>query len=179
MLLSTHDQSGKAMGGIMFTRSSYGGTNSFAHQYVKPDTKEYYYITSDQITIPYNSLNESYETILSEKGLELLQNIKEKVEKGEFKDTFVKYRVDLENSGSWFGNASSPFYNPTDCKGCLNSWGNIVIRGYTQELLDNLHGNNPSYSDLTMKTSPVVFYTNQWCYTKSGSLYKLEEKITY
>ena len=29
-------------------------------------------------------------------------------------------------------------------------------------------------SDKVLTTSPVIFYTDNWCYTRSGSLYKLE-----
>ncbi|QKF93575.1 hypothetical protein QKU48_gp0117 [Fadolivirus algeromassiliense] len=161
--------------GMLFTRSSYGGTNSLAHKYVKSDTEAYYNISSDQVTIP--KFYGTYEEILNEDGLTLLQSVKEKVAKGEFKDTFVKYKLERENSGSWFANQSSQFYDPSAMKGCFNSFYNVVICGYTQELLDTLDGELFTRGTKFMQTSSILFYTDEWAYTKSGSLYKLGEMI--
>ena len=44
--------------------------------------------------------------------------------------------------------------------------GNRVIVGKTAD----------PYEDV-LCTSPVVYYTQEWCYTKSGSLYSLGQRI--
>jgi len=152
---------------IVFRRESYEQFQSLSHAYVKTDTESYYGLCSEQVTIPKDE-NNSYESILNEEGLREFNRVQELVANNAFKNTFVKYRLARGNSGTWFNDKTSSFYKP-EYYSALNTFSNVLIEGVLQDMSDE-----EISSDKVLTTSPVIFYTDNWCYTRSGSLYKLE-----
>jgi hypothetical protein len=141
-----------------------------AHHLVDKNCKEYYFIAREQYTVPQND-NHTYDTILSEKGKELYQLVLDKVAKNEFKDHFTNYVFQKVSSGGWVNDESSPFYDKEYCGYSMNTFDNIVINGYWKS-----RGKDSYQNGKTSQTSPIIFYTDSWCYTESGSLYSLGDK---
>jgi len=129
-------------------------------KYIKKDTKEYYELASFQHTISFNSSKE----ILSEAGLKLFNEAQEKYNRGEYKDVFIDYVKTFSNSGSWYSDSKSKYYDP-NALSVLNSWNDICVSGTWKS-----NGNK-------MTTTPVILITSEWCLTKNGSLYKLIDKL--
>lgn len=156
---------------------------------LKSDSQEYYMFSSFQKTIiPINNESEridtsssSLEKILSDKGLIIYEHAKTLADMNDFKDEFIEYRFDRSNSGSWFGDENSFWYDKQTMyekgtKGSFNTWNNINIIGKTKHSGEKF-----------VTTSPCVFIIHEcneeegneekgWCYTFSGSLYKLSGK---
>nr|QBK90087.1 MAG: hypothetical protein LCPAC101_03720 [Pithovirus LCPAC101] len=127
-------------------------------KYIKTDTKEYYYLSSNQYTVILKNIN--LNDILTDEGQLLYNEYQNKFEQGDYKDTFINYCLVKCLSGFWSPNKTDKYYNNTDCI-CLNTWNNINITGFSSKV------------EKYITTSPVIFLTNDWCLTKSGSLYKL------
>ena len=153
---------------ILITETS---TSNFK-QLLKSDSKEYFLFAFSQCTIsplPGNNLND----ILSEKGHELYNQVLKKVKDCVFKDTISNYSIQNIESGKWFALENSPWFDK--CKpygdgitGTFHSWQNIQIKGFAEK-----------HAFSFINTSSCVFFVEAtdnddgWCYTKSGSLYKL------
>lgn len=152
---------------IVFCRESYKQFQSLAHAYVKTDTEPYYGLCSEQVTIPKDK-NNSYDSILNEEGIKELNRIEELVANNVFKNTFIKYKLVQGNSGTWFNDKTSLFYK-SEYYSALNTFQNILVEGILQDMSDEDISSNK-----VLTTSPVIFYTDKWCVTRSGSLYKLE-----
>lgn len=135
-----------------------------AHHYVKNNIKEYYHLSNFQYTIPKTD-NKPYRHILNDEGLKLYEHIMRSKKVNDFKDTFTEYVIITQNSGHWEPNPKSQFYNENDVL-TLCTFNNKYICGKTK--------GNPASST---ETSIIIFYTNEWAYTKNGHLYKLEKRI--
>lgn len=133
-------------------------------QYVDKDSKEFYSLAADQVTIPKRK--GSYDLVLSTEGILKFRELSCRAINGPFTDTIQQYYLATDNSGPWFADKSSPHY-VHGSGGCLNSWNNVRITGWRY-----LNGIKTPIS-----TSCVLFYTDTWCYTKSGSFYKLGEQV--
>ncbi len=139
-----------------------------AAKYIKPDIEEYYLLPNMTYTIPRRG--GSYTGILNDEGLKLYTETLKRVKAGDFKDTVSRYQFIRSNSGYWEPNMSSPFFSKNFI--LLNTFKNIQVSGLTEEIyMKEKH--KPSDKRHYMSTSPVIFYTSDWCLTKSGSLYKL------
>lgn len=110
---------------------------------------------------------------MSPYGQGVYDDILKKVENREFKDTFISCSVDYSNSGSWFSDQNSKWYNKYEnieenCAGAFNTFYNICITGKL-------------VNDKYCTTSPCIFYclptaeSDGWCFTKSCSLYCLQK----
>ena len=163
---------------ILLCRESYGAQGSMSHKYVKKDIREYYFLTDEQTTIPKNRYG-TYDGILNDDGLAELQRIKQLVDSDQFKDTFVKYRFSPSNSGPWIPNKNSPYHTSENNMMALNSWNDEILLGLNKYMIDLMpREKNLNEADVTwIKTSPILFFTDDWAYTKSGSLYKLKENL--
>jgi hypothetical protein len=143
---------------------------NLARDLVVNNCEEYHFIANYQFTVPQNN-NGAYDSILTNQGKELYQSILEKVERQEFKDHITNYCFQYENSGSWFNDAiNSPFYDKKRCHE-LNTFNNKVVEGIMRSKKDELE-----LSGEVFKTTPIIFHTDTWCWTRSGSLYSLSDK---
>ena len=131
--------------------------------YVKDTSKFYFQSTSGQRTI-YSTEDEKLEEILNKEGIELYQKVLKKVENEEYKDTLQSLNIIHQNPGIWVPNESSPHYNPKEHQRHYSDLSNLVVMGFAINKGSNI------------TTSTLIFLTNDWCYTFSGSLYKLEKK---
>jgi hypothetical protein len=142
--------------------------------WIDPEAAEWYFSSSSQCYMDKKALQ-----VMNEKGKRKYEEVLALVRDKKFKNEFVTYRIDHERSGSWYANPMSKFFNmdhPMAEKGTLgmmNTWNNIVIAGTL------LNGEK-------VVSSPCVFMSDdttdndnavKWCYTSSGSLYKLGTKI--
>ena len=135
-----------------------------AAKYIKPDTKEYYYLSSNQYTVRTGDESTDLSDILTEEGKVLFDESQDKFKKGEYKDTFTEYCRDPGRSGFWSADESSKYFDANkEVRGCLNSWNNVRVTGISNKCNE------------CMTTSPVIFITENWCLTRSGSLYKLDK----
>ena len=130
-----------------------------AAKYIKVDTDEYYHLASDQYTVL------SDQNILTEKGLKLFNETQEKYNRGEWKDILEPYGIMNSLSGFWSPDKSSKYYTDDEKYTCLNTRNNLKISGFSKKKNDCL------------TTSVVIFVTDNWCLTNSGSLYKLVKKL--
>jgi hypothetical protein len=164
---------------ILHGHIEYDNTQEYeneAHKLLRKDCEEYYRVSLRQVTVrPLYPKNAPIESILSKEGLEKYNFVTKRAENTDnFKDEISEYALSSENSGSWFANSSSTFYDPDDLKGILNCLNNIVVYGWSKK------------HQQSISTSPVVFITPKpvegsdkfrWCITKSGSLYKLGKEF--
>lgn len=137
-----------------------GNNTAPAEKYMKKDTKEYYYLALEQITITRENI-EDHLDLLNSAGLELYYST---LKRTDFRNTFQSYDLHPCNSGFWSSNASSAFFSSDECVATLNSYNNWQILG----TLTN--GQN-------IVTSPIIFHTDTFCLTKSGSLYQLSSQV--
>jgi hypothetical protein len=131
-----------------------------AKELLKPNTREIYEACEWQYTIlplDENKLSD----ILNDYGVKFYANVMLSVNAKEFKDTIYNPQFANKHSGMWIADKSSPYHKDDECLGCLNSWTNVVVSGRSE-----VH-------DKDIVTSPCIFITSDWCYTRSGSLYKL------
>lgn len=146
-----------------------GATTSespFAYELLKEDTEERYNACEAQYTIILEKDNR-LEDVLNEQGLRLYLAVLRKVEAQEFKNVLVPYAVEFGHSGMWHCNKKSPFFDAKEgvCA-FLNTFRNKLVVGYVKEM------------NKILSTSACIFVTEEWCYTRSGSLYKLEGEQT-
>lgn len=128
-------------------------------KYLKEGTETYFYTASRQLTIhPYDG---SYEEILNEAGLERLREIEKLVATNSFKDVLDEWFFTRESSGTWTPDPSSPFYASQSSS--ISTLDDMVVVGRKRSSPDSL----------PVTTSRILFYTDTWCYTISGSLYGL------
>lgn len=139
-------------------------TTPLAKELLKPNTKEMYETCEWQHTVwPLDGHGLS--DVLNDDGVTLYAKVLVKVNQHQFKDTISDYQIDYKHSGMWVADKSSPFHDESEqCNGCLNSFNNKAIVGISKT--------HSKY----ITTSPCIFITPNWCYTKSGSLYKLENQ---
>lgn len=137
---------------------------------LKPDSHEYYLFAMYQHTIiplPGNNIRD----ILTQDGLTLYEQVLQKVKDGLFKDTFFEHKIQKGQSGRWFALENSPWFGKSEyCEkgivGAFCTWQNSYVHGLAEK-------------QGMISTSPCIFLMESsniqdgWCYTKSGSLYKL------
>ena len=153
----------------IITRPFYEDANEVAPaaKYMKKDTEEYYYLASDQYTVRPCSEGTDLMDILSPDGIKLYQTTQQRYERGEWKDSFDQYGLEMANSGFWSADKESQYYLSDKPHTYLNSWNNVNVVGYSEKI------------GAWITTSPAIFVTENWCLTKSGSLYKLNgEKLS-
>jgi len=149
-----------------------------AHTWVNPDTHEHYHFSLGQYTL-YPT--DKYLPLLTDKGKQLYETVMTKVRNGEYKGEIVEYSLNWDRSGPWFAKPESRFYgtaktpdSDSTIQGCYNCRDNITITGKTAD-------------GKPITTSCCIFICDQegqegqtsqanWCYTLSGSLYKLGKK---
>ena len=132
--------------------------------FLKPDCEEYYRCCSEQVTM-HPRYSQSLDEILNDAGKELYQKIKEKANNTIPKKEFEMYCIIPVRSGSWFSDQTSKYHGGV--KATFNSFENLAVWGKSE---------NDYY-----QTSPCFFINvnEGWCYTKSGSFYKLKSELSY
>jgi hypothetical protein len=157
-------------------------TSEATKSLLKKGSEEYFRVSSEQYSIcplrgggrPPFSVRD-YESILSEKGMEMFSAARKRFLEGDVKDTITNYRVERERSGSWYKDDASPFRwvnyeNEGEIKGIICAKDNIHVTGMMQKLGDD------------MQTSTCIFIVEEdaswrkgrheyWCLTRSGSVY--------
>ena len=135
-----------------------------AKYYLKPDSTEYFYADTLQITITCVNLDS-----LNEKGLTLYQLIIDKMVNNEFKDTITNVKISPERSGFWTANKNHPFYDTfkkdAEYESAMCSWNNRKAR-FTDS------------SGIELVSNIILMYTQSWIYTNSDSIYKIDNSIT-
>ena len=127
-----------------------------AHIFIK-DNK---YTTSNQFTVPQLPTG-GYDDLLTEKGIQTLDECLKAVNENQFKDTFISWEWDHMLSGSWF--EPNHLIDPiVQARGYLNARNNRVIVGILE-----------SNTEKIIQTSFVRFWGDGWCQTISGSLYRI------
>ena len=139
-----------------------------AHKLLKPDSEEYFRVASQQISV-YPGSGRTYADILSDEGMILFQEAQQRYDRNDIKDTATRYSIQDERSGSWFKPKNSHFkwvnyQDEGEIQGMFNTWSNNIILGEMENM------------KCVMQTSCCVFITDEWCLTKSGSIYKLGTK---
>lgn len=141
----------------------------FAFNLLEPTTKEMYGCCESQYTILLCEGN-TLEDVLNKRGMELLQKVREKVKLSQFKDTISSYTVINSRCGMWVANKQSKYYDPSEgIEGYLCGWNNRKISGQSKHQGGII-------------TSTCIFIDEsgtdgcKWCYTYSGSLYKIQNK---
>lgn len=85
------------------------------------------------------------------------------------KNTFTKYSLQFIRTSLWKANSLHPYFKIYNINSPplihLNTFNNIVILGDT---IDNKK----------ITTSIVKYITDDWCYTISGNVYKLQNKVS-
>jgi len=141
-----------------------------AYDLMKPGTLEMYEVCECQYSV-FPLVNEEkgardiYE-ILNHTGVKLYTFVLDKILKNEFVDEFTEFCVTTSNSGMWHADESSGYFDPAEhIRGCLNTFQNQRIQGISKA------------KNKVLTTSVCIFIANKeqvkWCFTKSGSLYKL------
>ena len=142
-------------------------------KWVQENTQQHYFLANEQISL--YPLSE-YTDVLTEKGQKYLTYCQQLADANEFKGEFVEYYVEFIRTGSWFADKTSQFYNTKhpfldgEVEGAWCTWRNACVVGLTS-------------SGKPMKTSACVILMNEgdgvhWCYTYSGSMYKLGKEAT-
>lgn len=148
-------------------------TGRYVRDWIKPDVAEWYFSASTQCY-----MNKKLLPVMNEKGKKKYEEVLALVRDKKFKNEFVTYRIDPALSGSWYADPMSKFFkmdNPIAEKGTLgmiNTWLNVVIVGTLA-------------NGEIVTSSPCIFISEKdndsdevkWCYTSSGSLYKLGTKV--
>jgi len=170
-LYEIHQQAqtmGHSESNVVFTRMMHPdvGDVAPATQYIKRDTEEYFHIANDQWSIIPRSNDTNLTDILTEAGLELYHQAEAQFRNNQYKDVFVKYFPEQANSGFWSADTESPYYTEGESHTYLNSFNNTVVNGLSAR------------KNVFITTSPVIFLTDNWCLTRSKSLYKLGDKIS-
>ena len=133
-----------------------------SYKYVKKNCKEFHYLANGQYTISKEDIEEKLD-ILTEEGMGLYKDALRRFSNGDVRGYFPSYDLLNMNSGFW-ENTKDDYYDPSEFDAILNSFNNISVCGA-------LEG-----EESKIVTSPVVFFTKDFCLTKSGSIYKLGNK---
>jgi hypothetical protein len=142
-----------------------------AKQYTKPDIYESYKQTIYQTTLPFNE-NGTRPECLTEEGLKHFNTIKTLAEQGtSFKNTFFDYDFHSAPTSMWLPDVKSPFYKSTDLT-IWNSSNDLRLCGHPL-----VNGNITSKEENPTTTTVILFFTKEWIFTKSGSLYKLSPQM--
>ena len=133
----------------------------FSIDLLKENCLEYFLCSIDQITTKPHNKKTNYKDILNKEGLKIYEKICEKIKKKEFKDEISIKEIYTHQSGTWCADEESPFYNKNDNKMILNTYNNCSFIGVLKEK--------------EIITSTILMYNidENWCFTISGSLYKL------
>lgn len=125
----------------------------------------------------YITESEKILDILNDKGKEIYNLILEKVERKEFKDTFTKYAYTSNHSGAWFPDKKSKFYDTEESiNAYLNTFKNVTIVGNSVEKGPIQTSVILFFKDSIVENGEIKEYG--WCYSKSGSLYRLGIKTS-
>ena len=133
-------------------------------------TREYFRVSSRQLTVyPLKPDETNYEDIFSAAGWLIYNAAQQRYAAGDVKDYAPEYRIQWEVAGSWMKDPASPYeYNDEGeekIEGILNAWHNATIVGKME------------LAGAVMATSTCVFITHNWCLTRSGSIYRLGQKV--
>ena len=132
----------------------------FAEDLLRKDTEEAYWCANIQATVIPND-DHNLLDILSSLGHKIYRSVEEILKKEGPKSTFENYRFFSHPSGIWESNPKSSFYDRKH-KNSLDTMNNKIISGFFKGEINQT------------RTSPVVLYTKNWCFTSSGSIYALE-----
>ena len=124
-------------------------------------TQQYYELASLQVTIHADGNCDN----LSELGKNEFAEIQTRVDNGDITDVITDYYLLSTYSGSWIADKNSPF--TTECVVCMNTYNNLRANGWCA--VDGTRRQKI--------TSPIVYYTDCWCYTQSGNIYLLVNPI--
>ncbi len=159
-----------------------------AKDLIKPDTPEYFHtafcqhsclqlemISSYDSDLPEEeegSLTENllqtltnvrqYPEFLNEDGMKIFQEAQDRYNQGETKDTISNVGLRFVRAGMWVADKESKYFKPDGIGGIMCSWKNVIVIGKRES------------DSVDIQTSVVVFLTSEWCYTVSGSIYKLQ-----
>ena len=139
----------------------------FVEMFLEPESPEFFWRCSNQVSL-YPTRSKSLFAILNDDGKELYQSIKDLYLKSEPKKTFQTYSVCPQESGNWFADKTSKFWNEDFGVASIHSFENRIVLGKTA-------------SGEWFTTSPCIFIDTDegWCFTRSGSFYKLETQMDY
>lgn len=131
-----------------------GKKPEFMRELVKNESQTWYYLPEGAITMPM--------TDLTEKGLRIYEEMRDRANTETPKYTFVKGKLIPQSAGVWVPDKNSDYYTSEDFA-YLNSMTNLVL-----EALDE--------DDIQYQTSVVLWRGRtskgkNWVITKSGSLY--------
>lgn len=160
---------------------------STAHKYIKKDSVQSYFLSRNQYSIhPFQfgapatieCTDEEPKNVittedLNEEGIVLLNKVLNMVKNEEYKDVINDSYLVRSTSGYWEVDDASPYFGTPhpnlhageNIKKVLNMWNNVNVTGVG--------------SKGHMETSACIFVNegtrekDGWCYTRSGSLYKL------
>lgn len=135
-------------------------TNPFTY-----NTFENFFWTYDTISlIDQNNLT-NINNIIDQNIINEFNNISKL---NNYKNTFNKYSIQSVRTSIWKANSLHPYFEIYNINSPplihLNTFNNIVILG------DTIDGKK-------ITTNIVKYITDDWCYTISGSLYKLNNKV--
>lgn len=138
--------------------------------YLLPDSEEYYWCSSSQITMYPKKTGCSITDVLNEDGVKYYNQIRDVVLKSEPNAIFEVYCLHRALSGSWFADKTSKWYRTHEpLMGYLNSHENFVVFGRVKG------------TKQWLTTSVCIFIVPEenWCMTINHSYYKLEKQISY
>lgn len=139
------------------------------------------FLGASQYTLPRLS-DGSYDHMLNQRGEELLDRALQMVKNREYTGVFTNWEEVRSQSGFWQGdqkcydlmvtltgedNANSTFTNADKELTMINSWNDSSIQG-------RLEGFDYGGGQEISLTSRLTFIGDDWVYTSSGSLYRLE-----
>jgi hypothetical protein len=150
-----------------------------ASDLLKKDTRASYYAADCQFTVgkiilDYESRTErtSFDITLddlNEEGVKVYNIIQEKIKNNEWETIILKdSSIETVRSGSWIRDVQHPAHNkameqpecvyPKSMNGCLCSWRNLDCKF--------------TIDGKFYKTPIIIMYTDEWVYTRVGTLYK-------
>jgi len=165
-----HDRIMNGHGDFYIKMFKYTNDNLYLDQapvtkYIKPNTIEYYYICSNQVTINVFNENTKMYNILSDEGMKLYNKAQHRYNNCEWNDVLSTYGIEYVKSGFWYADIDSCYYDENETTGYLKTYNNIIVVGYSDARKD------------WAITSEVIFLTSNWCLTRSMNLYKLITEI--
>lgn len=131
--------------------------------YIKSHTPEEYSLSSQQYTVPQRDGDYIY--TLNSHGWAQYTEAKHIAETSPTLNTIDDYFLAVTESGQWCPRPSSNYYDPSDTWH-MKTYNNIIVCGWI----------TVGDTKKIIGTSPCVFYTDTWCLTKSGTIYKLGRK---
>lgn len=139
----------------------------FARELLTPGTKEMYNCCEWQYSIILCP-GSTFEDVLNTRGMKMLRRAREMVKANQFNDTIYEYHTLFEASGLWTADQQSQ-YHSGKITASLCSLNNICVSGTS--------GKEHDAKKNVISTSACVFINEQegWCYTQSGSLYKINK----